>query len=796
MSWIYKGIPLKDYLANIIKDKSELNYLYSTVRKILAKEYIAGTDLDTLITDVLKRDKIQKIINGDYVKQRKQVWVYKTVPLKKYLSVLVSNKEDLQFLYQLIKVTLENEYTLGMDLDLLIEDILNRDKIQSIIKGEYVKSTQENWEYKGMPLTVYVDGYIKSLYRSKKQIRENIVSRVTARIKRENLSTCDRERLIEEYINSPRFIKFINSPTKKKQFYFYKKERLYHYLMRVVADKQNVNYIYCFIIGRISKRRNLDQSKDLDSIINDVMASEEVIILINTETLKKAEKEPWPYKNGLLINYLKSIDLNGKKPLIVYLHVKNYLKCKYPNGFQSLEEKKAATEEYIASTEFAKYIKYGFTNKLYFYKGMLLIDYIKLYYEDILKANLKTPDNFYAKILSMLSRYENIDTLSLEEIEELIDHILGSDEIKMYLNKKKTIYEVWTYNGRNLKDVISEVFSDIIEDDFDLYRIYAFITRNARKLKLENKERSNNDIISSLLSEEFVLAYKAEYIRRKEIRKEVKEKTALYDNKDDFGYICCYAQNKNLDMNEIMKICKQGFNYYSAIIILEYSLKFGTPVKELIDFTLNNTEIDDIYLLWLFKLGFKDYIADVIERNKRLINQWIYKGMLIVFNEANPKDFEDVQSILYELLIAKHISISVSIDYLFISFKAFVQSCIKRIFLDMRSKRNAFVVIDNLDNEDFHIQISSTDNVEDGYINNEDDAIINNAIRELDQIEQDFIDLRYGFSSHQHSLQEIKKLFASKGIFMSLIELEQMDKDILNKLKNNPNILTLSRHGA
>lgn len=156
MSWIYKGIPLKDYLANIIKDKSELNYLYSTVRKILAKEYIAGTDLDTLITDVLKRDKIQKIINGDYVKQRKQVWVYKTVPLKKYLSVLVSNKEDLQFLYQLIKVTLENEYTLGMDLDLLIEDILNRDKIQSIIKGEYVKSTQENWEYKGMPLTVYI----------------------------------------------------------------------------------------------------------------------------------------------------------------------------------------------------------------------------------------------------------------------------------------------------------------------------------------------------------------------------------------------------------------------------------------------------------------------------------------------------------------------------------------------------------------------------------------------------------------------------------------------------------------
>lgn len=110
--------------------------------------------------------------------------------------------------------------------------------------------------------------------------------------------------------------------------------------MRVVADKQNVNYIYCFIIGRISKRHILDQSKDLDSIINDVMASEEVIILINTETLKKAEKEPWPYKNGLLINYLKSIDLNGKKPLIVYLHVKNYLKWKYPNGFQSLEEKR------------------------------------------------------------------------------------------------------------------------------------------------------------------------------------------------------------------------------------------------------------------------------------------------------------------------------------------------------------------------------------------------------------------------------------------------------------------------
>ena len=43
------------------------------------------------------------------------------------------------------------------------------------------------------------------------------------------------------------------------------------------------------------------------------MTSEEIINLINAKQVRKIEREPWPYQNGLLIDYLKSIDLNEKK---------------------------------------------------------------------------------------------------------------------------------------------------------------------------------------------------------------------------------------------------------------------------------------------------------------------------------------------------------------------------------------------------------------------------------------------------------------------------------------------------
>lgn len=793
MQWIYKDVPLKEYLKSILKDKSEIKYLYSTVRRILSKEFNEGTNLDLLISDVLSRDKIKKIIDGEYIKQEKQAWNYQGILLKEYLSRIIKNKDDLKYLYDSVRAILEREYTIGDNLDLLIEDILQREKIESIISGKYTKSTEEKWEYKELTLTQYIEIYIKSKYRSTRQIRQNIEDYVTSKIKRENLSTSAREGIITEYINSPRFRKFIMTPPKKRQSYFYKGERLYQYLKKTVTDKQNLNYIYCLVIAKISKIYSLDSTKDLNFIVEDVMTSNEVVNLINAKSIMKINKELWPYKEGLLIDYLRSIDLNDKKLITVYLQVKHYVKNRYPSGFKTIIEKRTAIETYVKSEQFAKYIKYGYTNKVYFYKGMLLIDYIKLYYGEVLKTSLKTPDNLYSKILSIISRHENIDILSLEETEQLIDDILKSDEIKIYLNKKKTSYEVWRYNNRNLKDVILEIFYDIIEDDFDLYRIYAFITRNARKLKLENPKIDNNDIISSFLTDDFVKIYKTEYVRKKEIRKEVKEKNALYDNRDDFDYICLYAANKNLDINKIINICKYGFNYYSAIIILEYSLKFNTPVKKLIDFTLNNNDFSNNYLLWLFKLGFKDYISDVVERNKRLINMDIYRCKLTIFNESLNLNFEDIYSFLNELLITKHIAITVPIDRLFASFRLFIQGCIKRYFLEMRKKLNQFKEMKSLDDEYFYTQLSSNDDIEEDYIKSEENTVLINAINELNDFEREFIDLRYGFSENQHSLQEIKKILEFKGIFVSSEELGRMDIAVLNKLRNNPNILKLCK---
>lgn len=793
MQWIYKSVSLKDYLFSVLKDESELQYLYATVRRILAKEYKEGTDLDLLIDEVLTRDKIKRIIEGEYVKQEKQEWNYSGIPLKEYLSSVVENKIDLKYLYDTVKIVLEREYTEGTDLDSLVEDILKRPKIKAIISGEYTKKAEEKWEYKGLSLTRYIEIYIKSEYRTTRQIRQNIEDYVTARIKKENLGIEAREGLITEYINSPRFKKFITTPPRKRISYFYRGEKLYHYLKRNVTDLQNLNYIYCLIISKISKIYNSDSTKNIDTIVDFVMASEEVVNLINSQNISKIKREVWLCRDGLLIDYLKSIDLNGKKLVTVYLQIKHYVISRNPNGFKTVFERKKAVEAYVDSEQFAKYLKYGYTNKTYFYKGMLLIDYIKLYYGEILKSNLKSPDNLYGKILSMISRCENIETLSPEEIEQLIDSILKSDEIKIYLNKKKTSYENWNYNNRDLKDVISIRFADIIDDDFDLYRIYAFITRNARKLKYENPELDNNDVIGSFLEDEFVRIYKAEYVRRKEIRKEVKEKNTLYENKDDFDFICFYAEEKNLDMSEIMKICKQGFNYYSAIIILEYSLKFDTPVKELIDFTLNNTDFDDNQLLWLFKLGFRDYIVDVVERNRRLINMWIYKCRLTTFMGTCNLDFDDIYSFLIELLLTRHIALTVTIDNLFASFKAFIQSCIKRYFLEMRGKSKQFKNLSSLDDEDFYCQLSSDDDIEGAYINSERTAILVDAIKGLDSFEREFIDLRYGFTGSQHSLQEIKRVLEARGDFVSFEELERMDSDILDKLRENPNILNFAK---
>lgn len=228
MKWFYKNIPLKDYLYSILKDKRELKYLYSTVRRVLAKEYTKDTDLDLLVDDILTRDKIKKIINGEYVKQEKQSWNYHNTPLKDYLASIIKNKDDLDFLYDNVKIILEAEYKEGMNLDLLIENILERDKIKLIIDGGYTKRTEVKWYYKGTTLVDYIKKFIKSEYRSPKKIRQNIEDFVTARIKKEKLSISDREKLIDEYLASNRFKNFLMTPPRRKLNYYYNGVKLYH----------------------------------------------------------------------------------------------------------------------------------------------------------------------------------------------------------------------------------------------------------------------------------------------------------------------------------------------------------------------------------------------------------------------------------------------------------------------------------------------------------------------------------------------------------------------------------------
>lgn len=524
------------------------------------------------------------------------------------------------------------------------------------------------------------------------------------------------------------------------------------------------------------------------------MTTQDVINLLNEESIKKIEREAWPYGEGLLIDYLKVMDLNGKKITTVYLQVKGYINSRFPEGFKNIIEKRSAIEDYLDSEDFENYIKYGYTNKVYFYKGMLLKDFLKLNYNEILERNLKTPENLYDKIIRVIKANKNIESLSQEEIEQLIDDALKSDEIRTYINKKKTIFEDWSYNGRNLKDVISEAYSSIIEDESDLYRIYINITRNARIMKRKNPDMNNNEIIITFFTVEFISTYIEDYKKRKIIRQEVDKKNKLFDNMDDFQYIRMYALENNLDVNEIIRISNNGFNYYSSIIILEYSIQYNVGIDELIAFTLNLDESNINYLLWLFKLGVKSYISDIIENNKKLINGWIYKFAVIIFNGSmNAVNYEDIYSFLSGILIQKHIIITSSIDNLFLSFCAFVKSCIKRYLLETRAKNIEFQNFDSLDDENFYIQIPSSDNLEDDYIASEEIDVINNAIDELDDLEREFIDLRYGFSGNQHNLYEIKRIWESKEIYTSIEELEKMEMNILEKLRNNPDILKLNR---
>ena len=787
-SWNYKGQPLKEYLKAIIKNKDNLKYLYETMRRILEKEYKENTNLDELIEDIIKSEKINKIINDEYVKQQKQIWTYKNKPLKEYLYEIISNKEDLQFLYQTIGNILRSEYKDNKNLDELIEDILNRENIKHIISENYMRKEQIKWYYKELSLEEYIELNIKSKYRNSLQIRKNIENYVTKKIDQNNLYISKREELIDEYINSSKFKNFLNTPPKDKLEYFYKGERLRKFLRKSVKDKDKLDYIYSFIIFKISTMYKLESN--IDDVINKVMSSEEIIKLIKSDNIIKLEKEIWPYKEGLLIDYLKTIDLNGKDLNNVYNQVREFLGRRYPEGFNSIEEKSKVIEGYITSEEFSKYLKYGYVSKKYYYKGMLLIDYLKLNYENLLDKKDKSIDNLYDKVLRMLSNYGDVDSLSIEEIELLIEKILNSDEFKTYLNNEKISYYSWNYNGNTLKDVICKYYSKIIEDEIDLNRIYLTITSSARKVKLKNLDIDNNTILSRYFTKEFIEEFEENYLRRKEIRKELSKKNELYSNIDDFEYIKKYLKDNNLNLNDINKICNHGFNYYNAIMILEYAIKYSMSIDDLISYTLNTNMKDDNYSLWLFKLGFKEYVNNVVENNKKLINHFIYMYTLQIFGKQICINYDEIYSYLMELLLTRHIVFTVERQYLYNSFKKFCESCIKRYLYDLRRKLS-IEKNDSIDDEEFFVQIPSNVNLEEEYINLEDKSLLYNAIDSLSEIEKEFINLRYGFTTKQHNLIEISNIFSLKGIDLDMSDLEALDKSVLDKLRENPKILNL-----
>lgn len=788
-SWNYHNIPLKQYLEGLLENKEDLNFLYDTIKRILKKEYTPGINLDSLIDDILSQDKIQQIIKGTYEKRKTKSWYYHKVSLRQYLYSLLENKEDVDYLYYIVSHILEKEYTSSCNMDSLIEDILSRTKIQEIISGNYSKKEETEWIYQGMALSSYVEKYIQSPYRSSAQIVKGIRTHVSSIMKRKNLDVSKREELIDIYLSSDKFQKILSTPPAKRNSYFYHGMTLRNYVKERIQDTDNFNYVYKFITSKIMSMYQ-EKNQDLELVIHFVMESEEVKELLNTDIISKQEKEEWPYKEGLLIDYLKTINLNGKRVATVYSAIKNAINRRHEEEFSPIQEKKEAIEEFVDSKEFQNYLEYGYIEKCYFYSGMLLIDYLRIYYEDSLKSLNKTLEDLYKKVIYMAFKNQNVEDLSQKEIEEEIDFALRSNEMSEYLHRPKIVFEDWSYKGEPLKNIILREYSSVIENDQDLTRIYGFITDNARKIKKENPDMTNEIIIESFLEEEFVKDYIEKYSKRKRIRNEVQQKTRLYKNRDDFQYISLYAKENNLDITEIVRITHLGFNYYSAIMILEYARKFHQNVDEIVNFTLNMDKTENNSLLWLVKLGFRDYIWNVIENNKSLIRYLFLDNMKYSYKNSTLIEYEDLYQFLSEQLSKRFIVITTPIEYMFLSFKSFIYNCIKGYVIE--KGHNPCDYRCNSMNDDNHpIVLISEDNLETNLIESETSNIIMDALDLLDNLEREFINLRYGFNSEVNNLFQIQSIWNAEGIQVSIEELERMDKIVLEKLRENPKILEM-----
>lgn len=799
MEWRYNGILLIDHLNNIIKDKKQLKYVYATIRRILKKEYEKNpkANIDDLINDILNMDKIKNIINSSYIKKVEKItWIYREVPLKEYIKQnIISPKKNQEQIYlkiknEAIKISSEQNKNLIDNMDEIITSVLNSDNFKKYLNMDKKEDTK--WYFKNIPLIKYISLNFDSSFRTKKQIRQNIEDEVTKQLKKDNLDNSYREEYIDNYINSSKFKKFLKTNPNEKLQYYYKNKKLYHYLEESVVDKNNLQYIYHLIVSKIRKIYNEQSNISLNEIVKNVVDSNEIEKLINSTSIEKLNKEIWPYKNGLLIDYIRSIDLNGKDPQIVYLQVKQYINNNYPSGFLTIEDKEQAISKYINSIYFKNYLKYGYTNRtVYFYKNMLFVDYLKLNYKEQLEQNNKSVDNLYHHALYWISNNFDISTSSINEIEYFIDIYLNSDDFKIYINSPKKYYQDWSFNNVNLKDKITQLYSDIIEEENDIYNIYSSIIFNAHKIKNKYPEMNNNEIISKFFTKEYISEYSSKFIKKREIKKEVDKKTLLWNNKDDINYITIYALENKLDVCDILEISSKGFNYYSSIILIEYSIKYEYDLNKLLEETieiLKKEQLTDNEALWLFKLGYKSYIYEVIKKNKKRINNYIFKykrktGLNIY------TDFDDIYSFLTMLLITKHISITVSKDYLMNSFMSFVSNSIERYFLTLRRKSIEY----SLDYDNGYNRIKNLNNNENNYLKKEEREILLNAINELNEIEKEFVLLRYGFINYPHNIEQIKNILNKKGIYITENELIKMDKDIINKLKENPKILSLNK---
>lgn len=197
-------------------------------------------------------------------------------------------------------------------------------------------------------------------------------------------------------------------------------------------------------------------------------------------------------------------------------------------------------------------------------------------------------------------------------------------------------------------------------------------------------------------------------------------------------------------------------------------------------------------LLWLVKLGFRDYIWNVIENNKSLIHALLWENIAYSYKKTLLIDDEDLYLFLSEQIVKRFIVITTPIEYMFLSFKSFIYNCIKSYVIE-KGHNPCDYKCDSINDDNNPITLISNDNIEMSLIENETSNIIMDALNLLDNLEREFIDLRYGFKGEVNNIAQIHSIWNARGIQISIEELERMDKIVLEKLRQNPKILEMKQ---